>query len=291
MQTSTIQKDAQQARQGALLYSLFALALTALLSWMLSRLLMGTATPAGPVKPVVVAAEEIPAFTELKAAQLKTAEWPVSSIPDGAFADVDSVVGTPKVNLRALLPGEPLVARRLAPADRGGGAAQLVDPHMRAFVVRVNEPLAMSQLLYPGVYVDVIATLPEQFQKEAIAKVVLQRVQVLAVGPSFDVTLEPAKKSDNDERTDRGKIERQRVVTLQLLPEEVESLAFIMRDATLDLALRNQSDTEVVNTFGASRTTVLGSGVAEAEADKAGAAAKVKRKAKAGPAIYRVGNR
>lgn len=293
---TTATKEAATARRGVVFFSLAALLMTLVLSWMLSKLLAKSYTSTA-VRPVVIASQELPAFTELKSDYLRIVSWPADSVPPGAFADVESVVETTQINLRTLLAGEPVVADRLSKADHGVGIAQLIDPQMRAFVVRVNDSVATAQLIQPGSFVDVISTSKDPRTREILSKVVLQNIEVLAVGKRFDPTLNSDRERNRTsvvlrkKKAEREQLAQQRVVTLLVTPTEMEHLAFVSRDGSIDLALRNNEDTEIVETTGVTRSDLMQPSSGDA-ASSGKARGKPARRAKRGlPEIYRVGKR
>jgi pilus assembly protein CpaB len=260
VELTEVQKEADAAGRKAILFGIAALLTAGLFGWMLARLSGG-----GPeTQAVVVAAEEIPPLTQLKAKQLKVVQWPAAALPRGTFAKPEDVVKTNQINVNGLEVGEPILAARLSTPERGLGMSQMVEPSMRAFVVQVKEHVATAELLHPGAFVDVVATLEDVHSRELVTKVILQNVQVLAVGASIDV--EPATAKEVKEGEERAKVERRRVVTLLVNLADVEELAFASQQGKLDLALRNNQDSELVNTEGATVDKMLGSRPSKAEA-------------------------
>lgn len=253
MELSEVQKEADSAGRKAVVFGLFALVLSGVFGWMLSRLSGG-----GPeVQNVVVAAEEIPALSQIKLKQLRVVPWPKDALPQGTYASPQDVIKVAQVNVNSLMPGEPLLTSRLSTPDRGLGIAQMVEPNMRAFVVQVNESVATAQLLHPGAFVDVIATFEDPSTREIISKVLLQNIQVLAIGASIDVETTPQEKGASATE-ERQVTERHRVVTLLVGLDDVESLTFASREGKIDLALRSNMDDEVVTTAGATMEKVMG---------------------------------
>lgn len=103
----------------------------------------------GTTRPVVVVSRPVPAGAALTARDVTVADWPVALAPEGALDRLPH----PATATVALLPGEPLLADRVAGHGRTGPAA-LLGRGERAVVV----PLAVTGLpLEVGDSVDVIA--------------------------------------------------------------------------------------------------------------------------------------
>lgn len=212
----------------------------------------------GPeTQPVVVAAADVPALSLLKAEQLKVVEWPVQSMPHGTFQKPEDVVRTGEININGVLAGEPILADRLSTPDRGLGMSQMVEPNMRAYVVRVDDHVATAEVIHPGAMVDVVVTLEDPKAREYVTKLVLQNVQVLGVGDSIDVeAAQPRTKEQPG--INREVVERHRVVTLAVKASDVETLSYVSRNGRVDLFLRNASDNVVAVTKGVTFDKVVG---------------------------------
>ena len=70
--------------------------------------------------PVVIAQKDLPEAASIDRMAVVVAQWPVGTIPAGAFTSIDSVAG--RVTRVAVFKGEALVPGRLAPD--GTGAAR-----------------------------------------------------------------------------------------------------------------------------------------------------------------------
>lgn len=254
MELLEVQKEADSAGRKAIIFGIGALMLAGVFGWMLARLGGG-----GPeIESVVVAAEEIPPLTQLKAKHLRLVQWPKTSKPQGTFAKIEDVVTSDQLNLAGMVAGEPVIQSRLSTPERGLGVSQLVEPSMRAYVVQVNDSIAKSKIIHPGALVDVIATLDDQRSREQVSKVILQNVQVLAVGDSVDLEPRPTNKDDASHAEDRSQVERHRVVTLLVNLSDVEYLAFASTQGKIDLALRSNVDAEIVPTTGVNMEKLMG---------------------------------
>ncbi len=70
-----------------------------------------------PTQSVVVAQVDLHLGAELKAADLRAVDWPVSSVPAGAFEDASQLTGRGLV--RAVIRNEPILQAKLAPEGAG----------------------------------------------------------------------------------------------------------------------------------------------------------------------------
>ena len=124
--------------------------------------------------------------------------------------------------------------------------SSLVQPGKRAITVRASEAgsdPSSNGLLRPGDYVDVFVTLRDESgeNRGSSAVVLLQRVLVLAVGSKT----EPQGFSEaRDPRA--GYQARERELTLSLKTEEVQLLFLARERGTLSVALREPTDTKIV---------------------------------------------
>jgi len=261
------------ARTGALGFTALALVLTALTAWLLSRVFGQGQYANEPLQNVVVAARDLPATEVINEDDLKIAALPVSSVPKGAFARKEQILGpNAQVPNALIFAGEAILPARLASAKTGTGMAAKVPENLRAFAVRVDAWIAQARLVYPGALVDVISTLKDPADRTPVTRTVLQRLSVVAVDGNLNIS---APKNDEE----GARQERQAVVTVLVSPGESEILALASREGKLDLVLRNPNDTEPVSTMGTNPFVLLGrpnpndplAGAAEASALAAGA--------------------
>lgn len=203
--------------------------------------------PGGASGRIVVAASDISLGQRVTPEMFKLAEWPADSVPKGAFTDPKQLDG--RVLKTNVLMGEPLVEARLAPVGTQGGLSAVITEGKRALTVRVNDVIGVAGFALPGNYVDVIVSTqkdagPNQNAREqAISKIVLERILVLAV----------AQEVNRDET--KPKVVN--AVTLEVTPEQAEKLDLARSVGTLSLALRNQVDPQSAQTGGATKVNLL----------------------------------
>jgi len=76
--------------------------------------------------PVVVASRDINEGEKIDRIALSVAQWPVSTVPVGAYGRIDSVAG--RVARVPVFTGEPLVPGRLAPEGTDAGLLTKITP-------------------------------------------------------------------------------------------------------------------------------------------------------------------
>lgn len=254
MELTEVQKEADSAGKKAIYFGVAALMFAVLFGWMLAQLNGG-----GPeTQPVVVASEDIAPLSGLKETQLKVVPWPSAAIPKGAFTTIKEILDQKQITVNGLLVGEPILADRLSTQDHGLGMSLLVKPDFRAFVVQILDSVAVAELIHPGAHVDVLATLTSNRTQEIATHVLLQNVEVMAVGDSIDV--EAAKPRTDKAGTvseDRGRMERHRVVTLSVALGDIEALTLATRQGKIDLALRSKDDARIVVSSGTTLEQII----------------------------------
>jgi pilus assembly protein CpaB len=222
----------------AILFGLAAVGFAA--RWLLKQ-------PGGANGRIVVASADISLGQRLAPEMFKLAEWPAGSVPKGAFTDPQQLGG--RVLKSNLVMGEPVSEAKLAPAGTLGGLSALITEGKRAITVRVNDVIGVAGFALPGNYVDIIVSTQKDVppgsnaREQSISKIVLERILVLAV----------AQEVNRDET--KPKVVN--AVTLEVTPEQAETLDLARSVGTLSLALRNQVDPQSASTEGATKLTLL----------------------------------
>ena len=221
---------------------LFGLAAVVLASrWLLRQ-------PSGSADRIVVAAADVNLGQRLTPEMLKLSDWPVESLPTGAFHD--PLMATGRVLKSSILRGEPVSETKLAPAGTLGGLSALITEGKRAITVRVNDVIGVAGFALPGNYVDIIVSTQKDAasgdrngREQSISKIVLERILVLAVA-------QEVSRDDTKPRVVNA-------VTLEVTPSQAENLDLARSVGTLSLALRNQVDPLDAKTDGATKRTLL----------------------------------
>lgn len=176
---------------------------------------------------------------EITKEHIEIARLPASLVPEKAVRKIEEVAG--RVALFDLSKGEPVLLTKLAPPGSPRGLAAKLAPGMRAMTIRVNEVIGVAGFIMAGSRVDVLVTLDPDEKAGGggtISKVVLQNVEVLAVGQNPDPKDTKATKAS--------------VVTLAVTPAQAEALSLAATKGSIFLTLRNTRDDTSPDTPGIS---------------------------------------
>ena len=194
-------------------------------------------------RPLVVAAKNLPEGTAIDRTALSVREWPVATVPAGAFASADSLIG--RVTRVAVFEGEPIVPGRLAPSGTGPGIEVKITPGKRAMALRINDVAGVSGLIQPNSRVDVLVNIRnEASDGKVVAKLFMENMRVLSVGTAV-------------ERDAEGKAIQAATAALEVTPGEAEKLAIASTQGSIQLVLRGYGDPDSVRTKGANSSDVL----------------------------------
>jgi pilus assembly protein CpaB len=207
---------------------------------------------------VVVAAADLPLAAKLKIEDLKVIEWPADHIPPGAIGDPKELVG--RVLISRVLAQQPLLPGMLAAKNAGSGLAALIPSNMRAIAVRVDDVVGVAGFIHADDRVDVLVTMRSYGGGESTTKVFLQNIKVLAVG----------QEVDNGDKT-RLHATLATVATLLVSPQDAERLVMAQVEGRIMLTLRSWTDSQPVDTNGASPSGIVGGAVAQRETAPAAA--------------------
>jgi len=201
--------------------------------WMISQSSTSTAK-------VVVATADISLGQRITPDVLKVVDWPTTSVPRGAFNEVQKLDG--RVLKESTLVGEPVLEAKLSPVGTLGGLSAVINEGKRAITVRVNDVIGVAGFALPGNYVDIIVNTekdPNTQRDQHISKIVLEKILVLAVAQ--EVGRDETKPKVVD------------AVTLEVSPDQAEKIDLARSIGSLSLVLRNQVDPQATSTLGATR--------------------------------------
>jgi len=193
-------------------------------------------------RSLVVAAKNLPEGTAIDRTALSVREWPVATVPAGAFYSTDSLIG--RVTRVAVFEGEALVPGRLAPSGTGPGIEVKITPGKRAMALRINDVAGVSGLIQPNSRVDVLVNIRNEKDGRLVSKLFMENMRVLSVGTAV-------------ERDAQGKAIEAATAALEVTPQEAERLAIAANQGSIQLVLRGYGDPDSVKTKGANTGDVL----------------------------------
>ena len=131
---------------------------------------------------VVVAKRAIAPGEALAAGDLEVRPIASETAPEGAHLTAAEVVG--RTVEAQLVKGQPVLESALAAQGTASGLSALVPRGMRAMTIEVNEYSSVGGMITPGARVDVLSTMQDPQQNEAMSRTIAQNVPVKAVGQS-----------------------------------------------------------------------------------------------------------
>ncbi|MBV9518314.1 MAG: Flp pilus assembly protein CpaB [Hyphomicrobiales bacterium] len=208
-----------------------------------------------PAAEVLVATTDLHLGTKLDAEHLKWLPWPSGGLsdgmivknraPDGMAQIVGSIV---KENFVA---NEPINKEKLVQSD-AGYLATILPEGKRALAISIDQRGSNSAgtLILPNDHVDVIRIYKDarvsrtQGMDVFSSETLLQNIRVLAIGPNIE--------EKNGARVAVGE-----TATLELDPDEVNTIALAQRSGALTLALRSIADMTSSQSTQHSNTTTV----------------------------------
>jgi pilus assembly protein CpaB len=186
------------------------------------------------ISNVLVAASTLQPGQPLTAGLVRWQKWPRSSVDPGfiqqtgALSADAAVAGT--VARAPIVQGEPITYTKIVRSDATGFMAATLQPGMRAVSIPVTIASVAGGFILPNNRVDIILTeSTNDTPKRATARVVLADVRVLAIDQA---TPDKGPKSVSDVKT----------ATLELSPDQVQTLSRAQASGALSLALRALGD-------------------------------------------------
>jgi pilus assembly protein CpaB len=198
--------------------------------------------PQAPVQPVaqlqtvevLVAKNEIGLGQSVKQDDLHWQTWPAAAASGSFIKRGDRPEANKQIaGMIARAPfiaGEPIREPKLVKADGSGFMAAILPTGMRAISTEISAETGAGGFILPNDRVDVILTRRDKAGPDTInSEIILPNVRVLAI--------DQAPKEKDGQNALVG-----RTVTLELKPEQAETLARSRQAGTLSLALRSIAD-------------------------------------------------
>lgn len=133
----------------------------------------------------------------------------------------------------SFLPGEPIKKQKLIQASNGGVMAAIVKKGMRAASTPIREDTAAGNFIQPSDRVDVILTRQMRSEsgneKQHVSDTIFRNINVLAIG-------------QNIEMKDGKKVAVGKTATLELTPQQSETLALARSMGEISLSLRSLAE-------------------------------------------------
>jgi pilus assembly protein CpaB len=208
-------------------------------------------------RPVVVAKNRIPTRTRLEAAVIAESfeirDIATSSMIEGALNATDSMLN--KYTSMTVLPGDQMTSARMLEKDAVPNLSFAVKQGRRAFTIPVDPVKGIAGFIQQGDFVDIIATFRPP-GAETVSKMILQDIQILAVGKTYFQELDLGAGASPtaaimSQMTD--------LITLSVTPEELERLMYLDSAGVFyKLVLKNPLDKDIkIVTKGATEKIVM----------------------------------
>jgi pilus assembly protein CpaB len=197
-----------------------------------------------PTVDVLVAKSDIGLGQSLKQDDLQWQTWPAgtassslirrSDRPDASNQMTGSIARAP------FIAGEPILEQKLVKGDGSGFMAAILPTGMRAISTEISPETGAGGFILPNDHVDVILSRREKNTDRGglpdiiISTTILSNVRVLAI--------DQTPKEKDGQNVVVGK-----TVTLELKPDQAETLARARQAGTLSLALRSITDINAVD--------------------------------------------
>ncbi|MCA9489658.1 MAG: Flp pilus assembly protein CpaB [Myxococcales bacterium] len=183
---------------------------------------------------VAVASRDIYPGLPIDETDLYALQMSPEYVPEGVFLSPDHLVG--RMARERILANELVRGERLVDLERGGGLNAVVPRGLRAMSVSLTDGRALSGLLQPGNYVDVVFTVPRRGDGTADDETttLLQGVYVLGVDSRMG--------QEDAEEAARARGHHSPTVTLLVDPTDAERLAHATTLGEIRLTLRHAQD-------------------------------------------------
>ena len=192
-------------------------------SWLHAQ--MGTAAALQPAGHIVIAAEPLAYGAVVTAENVNEIPWYTNTLPEGAFATKDDLLGGGRrIVLSPLNRGEPVLRSKVTgPGQRGSLATQL-EEGKRAVTVQVDDVRGVAGFVLPGDFVDIIMIADEVSSRhQSYSDILLEHVKVLAI--------------DQLAGEVEGKPTVARAVTLEVTKEQAQKILLATNVGKLSLVL------------------------------------------------------
>jgi pilus assembly protein CpaB len=195
---------------------------------------VAVAPPAMKTVDVLVAAQDLPIGQTLKAGDMRWQPWPSDAATSGFIKRTETPnaldEATGAIVRNALLAGEPIRSEKLIKGS-GSFMSAILPSGMRAVAIAIDNRGSTSAggFILPNDRVDVIHTHNDGTGGGVVSEIVLSNIRVLAIGQNV--------QEKNGEKVVTGE-----TATLELTPEQAETIVLAQRVGQISLALRSLTD-------------------------------------------------
>src|SRR5262245_60274845 len=174
---------------------------------------------------IAVASEPLRFGAKIEKSNIKAVDWPVATLPAGAFKKVEELVGgEPRMVLQPMEVNEPILAGKITGPGGRATLSAIIDQGMKAITLRVNDVLGVAGFVLPGDRVDILLTRQLEKDTPPITDVLMQNIKVLGVDQVAD------QKANTPIVV--------KAVTFEVNTEEAQKLTLASQIGSLSLALR-----------------------------------------------------
>lgn len=200
---------------------------------------------------IVVATQDFQFGTQLTNTNLRLANWPASSVPQGAFVSVEEATRGGRVALRPIAIGEPILNSKVSGEGGRATLSAILPEELRAVSIPINQVTGVAGFVRAGDVVDVMLTrqIPGDgaTREDQMTSVVLENVLVLAIDQIAD-----------ENQTDPAVGQ---TATVQTDIVGAQKLTLARQVGALSLALRNVENQDVGGTRTVTPSDLGGAGL------------------------------
>jgi pilus assembly protein CpaB len=184
--------------------------------------------------PVLAAVAPIDPGTPLKPEMLKVVNYPKDAVPTGSFQSLDQLFAknAPQRTVQRSIPqNAPLLATELDGTGARTILSAVVRPGMRAVSLRSSDVAGVGGFVLPGDRVDILLTRTVEGGK-TVTQILAQNSLVLGVDQTSDQTADKPIVA--------------KAVTVEVSPEQAQTISLAESVGQLSLALRQAKDDATV---------------------------------------------
>lgn len=193
---------------------------------------------------IVQAKQDIKAYEKITPEMIQMIETSDSVLapPTERISDTKELLEKPRVAAKSIPQNSPILKSMLAPPGTPEGIEGRIPPGYRAVAVKIDESTSAGYNLQPGDWVDVIVVMDVDSgvrgKKDTLAEVILQRVQIAAIGQGTNEQSEAAG----------SKVKPAKSATLIVKQDDAPKLHLAGTRGKITLVLRGSDDTSQTST-------------------------------------------